>query len=62
MAIIITGVAGFIGSNFIRQVIADYAEPIINVDNLTYAGNLANLGDASKMENYKFKLILMKFS
>jgi dTDP-glucose 4,6-dehydratase len=46
----VTGGAGFIGSNFVLQTIARTGEPIVNLDKLTYAGNLANLeplrGDA----------------
>jgi dTDP-glucose 4,6-dehydratase len=41
--ILITGGAGFIGSNFILQWLAARDEPVVNLDNLTYAGNLRNL-------------------
>lgn len=48
--ILVTGAAGFIGSNFILDWLAQSAEPVLNVDKLTYAGNLGNLasilGDA----------------
>jgi dTDP-glucose 4,6-dehydratase len=48
--LLVTGGAGFIGSNFVLQAIAQTGEPIVNLDKLTYAGNLANLeplrGDA----------------
>jgi dTDP-glucose 4,6-dehydratase len=48
--LLVTGGAGFIGSNFILSTIAQSGEPIANLDKLTYAGNLANLeplrGDA----------------
>lgn len=43
MTILITGGAGFIGSNFALDWCANYSEPIINIDALTYAGNLDNL-------------------
>ncbi len=44
---LVTGGCGFIGSNFIRYLAArrDYSGRIINVDNLTYAGNPENLAD-----------------
>jgi dTDP-glucose 4,6-dehydratase len=41
--IFVTGGAGFIGSNFVLNWLAQAAEPILNLDKLTYAGNLANL-------------------
>jgi dTDP-D-glucose 4,6-dehydratase len=41
--ILLTGGAGFIGSNFILQWLADERTPIINLDKLIYAGNPANL-------------------
>ena len=41
--ILVTGCAGFIGSNFVHNWLASHDEPILNVDKLTYAGNLANL-------------------
>ena len=50
MSIIVTGGAGFIGTNFVLDWLARHDEPIINLDKLTYAGNLENLaslqGDA----------------
>ena len=47
MAILITGCAGFIGSNFVHTWLSSSDEPVVNLDKLTYAGNLANL-DALK--------------
>jgi dTDP-glucose 4,6-dehydratase len=55
MRILVTGGAGFIGSNFIRLALADEAEPqIYNFDLLTYAGNLANLTDIADSPRYRF--------
>jgi dTDP-glucose 4,6-dehydratase len=48
--LLVTGGAGFIGANFVIAALAESGEPIVNLDKLTYAGNLANLapiaGDA----------------
>jgi dTDP-glucose 4,6-dehydratase len=53
--IIITGGAGFIGSHVVRRFVKNYPDyTIINLDKLTYAGNLANLKDIEKEPNYKF--------
>ncbi len=53
--IIITGGAGFIGSHVVRLFVNKYPEyKIINLDKLTYAGNLANLCDVEQKPNYKF--------
>ena len=43
MSIFITGGAGFIGSNFVLDWLRHHDEPIINLDKLTYAGNVDNL-------------------
>ena len=52
--ILITGGAGFIGSNFILQWMESAASPIVNLDKLTYAGNLRNLERVSNDPRYKF--------
>jgi len=54
MKILITGGAGFIGSNFIHYLLENYDDQIITIDKLTYAGNLDNLRDISSAKNYKF--------
>ncbi len=54
-ALLVTGGAGFIGSNFIHYMMKKYPEyKIINLDKLTYAGNLENLKDIENNENYRF--------
>ena len=53
--ILITGGAGFIGSHLIRLFINKYPEyQIVNMDSLTYAGNLENLKDVEDKDNYTF--------
>lgn len=52
---LVTGGAGFIGSNFIRYMLSTHLEyKIINFDLLTYAGNLENLKDIEENQNYSF--------
>ncbi len=53
-AIVVTGGAGFIGSNFILQWIAQEGTPVLNLDKLTYAGNPRNLEHVSSDERYSF--------
>ncbi|AEF95431.1 dTDP-glucose 4,6-dehydratase [Desulfotomaculum nigrificans CO-1-SRB] len=53
--ILVTGGAGFIGSNFIKYMLDKYPEyKIINLDLLTYAGNLENLAEVENLPNYTF--------
>jgi dTDP-glucose 4,6-dehydratase len=55
MKLLITGGAGFIGSNFVRYMVNKYPNyQIVNLDLLTYAGNLENLKDIENASNYKF--------
>jgi dTDP-glucose 4,6-dehydratase len=55
MRLLVTGGAGFIGSNFIRIFLAEHPESeILNFDKLTYAGNLRNLADIESQPNYRF--------
>jgi len=53
--ILVTGGAGFIGSNFVKMMVKKYPQyNIINLDALTYAGNLENLSDVDTASNYTF--------
>lgn len=55
MKLLITGGAGFIGSNFIHYIFKKWPDyKVINLDFLTYAGNLENLKDIENNPNYKF--------
>ena len=55
MKIIVTGGAGFIGGNFIHHMVNKYPEyQIVNLDLLTYAGNLETLKPVENKPNYKF--------
>jgi dTDP-glucose 4,6-dehydratase len=55
MKILVTGGAGFIGSNFLQLFVPRYPEHLfINLDKLTYAANLSSLGEVSRLPNYAF--------
>jgi dTDP-glucose 4,6-dehydratase len=55
MTILVTGGAGFIGSNFVLDWIASEGETVVNLDKLTYAGNLANLASVANDEHHRFE-------
>ncbi len=56
MRLLVTGGCGFIGSNFIRHILNKYSDyEIVNLDALTYAGNLENLRDIKGNKRYHFK-------
>lgn len=54
MSILVTGGAGFIGSNFVLDWVDAGSEPVINLDKLTYAGNLENLAGLEGNEQHQF--------
>ena len=56
MKVVVTGGAGFIGSCFVRMVLSEgLAEEVVNIDKLTYAGNLENLQAIAGHEGYRFE-------
>jgi dTDP-glucose 4,6-dehydratase len=57
MIILVTGGAGFIGSALIRELVKNTAHEVINVDKLTYAGNLESLDSISKSDRYTFEQV-----
>lgn len=57
MKILVTGGAGFIGSALVRHIIGDTDDAVVNVDKLTYAGNLESLADAADSDRYAFEQV-----
>ena len=55
MNVLVTGGCGFIGSNFVRHMLNRYSDiNLVNLDKLTYCGNIENLRDIEKNPNYRF--------
>ena len=54
MTILVTGAAGFIGSNFVLNWLGSHDGDVVSLDNLTYAGNLDNLSSLSKNNRHFF--------
>src|SRR5437667_8245845 len=52
--LLVTGGAGFIGSNFVHDWLGTTAEPLVNLDKLTYAGNLHNIAEPLKNPHHHF--------
>jgi dTDP-glucose 4,6-dehydratase len=57
MKLLVTGGAGFIGSAVIRHIIQNTQDSVVNVDKLTYAGNLENLREVDSADRYAFEQV-----
>src|SRR5690606_19681892 len=57
MKILITGGAGFIGSAVVRHIVQNTQDSVVNLDKLTYAGNLESLSDISASDRYVFEQV-----
>ena len=54
MTLLVTGGAGFIGSNFVHHWLSAHEEPLVNLDKLTYAGNVGNLQSLAQDKRHVF--------
>ena len=54
MRVLVTGGAGFIGSALVRYLVSEIGAYVLNIDKLTYAGNLASLKAIENAPNYRF--------
>ncbi len=58
MTLLVTGVAGFIGSNFVYYYLNRYPErTLLGIDNLSYAGNLGNLSSLTREQRDRFSFV-----
>ncbi|MEM0897662.1 MAG: dTDP-glucose 4,6-dehydratase [Verrucomicrobiota bacterium] len=57
MKVLVTGGAGFIGSNLVRQVLQESGDEVVNLDKLTYAGNLASIRDVENEPRHHFEKV-----
>lgn len=57
MKILVTGGAGFIGSAVVRHIISSTENAVVNIDSLTYAGNLESLNQVAQNKRYSFEKV-----